>query len=219
MPEVRRILLLVALAAFLTACADDSGAPVPTPLMTPTPPAQAVIIYVLNPSQVPGYTRTTDATMNSGAVADEKNDPSLAARLDSDGFVHGATSAYAPPPNVAGTAFTDINSDALLFSSAAGATAYYNEEANLVDTAPVGGTLDFLGGLPHQHVDSMVSYASSQPPTNGDQVDRAFIALMRRGSVVTELFARGASTTATIASAFLPLVTAEQQLLARPLNG
>jgi hypothetical protein len=216
---VPRILLLFVLATLLAACADDSGAALPTPLTTPTPPAQAVIIYVLVPSQVPGYTRTSDSTLNAGAVADAKNDPGLAARLTAEGFIHGATAAYAPPPSVATPVFTAINSDALLFANAAGATSYYTEEANRVNTAPAGGTLDFLGGLPQQHVDSMVSYSSSQPATNGAEVDRAFIALMRTGRVVTEIFARGASASATVASAFLPLVTAEQQLLARPPNG
>lgn len=216
---MRTLIPLFALAALLSACADDSGAPVPTPLMTPTAPAQSVIIYVLTPSQVPGYTRTTDSTLNSGAVADEKSDPGLAARLDSYGFIHGATSAYAPPPSVADPVFTDINSDALLFGSAAGATSYYNEEANRINTAPSKGTLDFLGGLPSQHVDTMVAYASSQPPQGGEQVDRAFIALMRTGRVVTEIFARGVSAARTVAGAFLPLVTAEQRLLARSPNG
>ncbi len=216
---MRRVLLLVGVAAFLSACADDSGAPLPTPLTTPSPPAQAVSIFVLRPSQVPGYIRTSDTTLNAGAVADAKNDAALAGRLRSDGFIHGATAAYAPPPNVAQPAFTDINSDALIFADAAGATTYYIEEANRINTTPSGGTLDALGGLPRQHVDMMVAYSSSQPARGADQVDRAFITLMRTGRVVTEIFARGASPLATTASAFVPLVSAEQQLLARSPNG
>lgn len=216
---MRRVLLLFGLAALLSACADDSGAPLPTPLMTPTPPSQAVIIYVLSPSQVPGYTRTSDATLNPGAMADQKNDPSLAARLTADGFIHAADAAYAPPPNTSNPTFIDINSEAVLFGDAAGATAYYAEEANRITSLPTGGTLDSLGGLPYQHVDDLVAYASSQPPTASLPVDRAFIALMRTGRVVTEIYAAGTSAAATTATAFLPLVTATQQLLARSPNG
>ncbi len=216
---MRSAFFLSAVAALLTACADDSGTPLPTPLTTPTPPAQAVTIYVLRPSQVPGYTRTAERTLNAGAVADAKNDASLARRLTGEGFIHAATAAFAPPPNVADPPFTDVNSDALLFADVAGASAYYREEANRIDTAPVGGSLDALGGLPSHHVDAMLAFASSQPPRTGDQVDRAFITLMRTGRVVTEIFARGASPATTTAAAFLPLVTAEQQLLARSPNG
>jgi hypothetical protein len=216
---VRRVLLLCGLAALLGACADDSGTTLPTPLMTPTPPAQAVIIYVLSPSQVPGYTRTSDSTLNPGAMADEKNDPSLAARLTAEGFIHGADAAYAPPPNASTPTFIDINSEAVLFGDAAGAMAYFTEETNRINSVPAGGTLDALGGLPRQHVDDMVAYASSQPPTASLPVDRAFIALMRTGRVVTEIYAAGTSAAATTATAFLPLVTAEQQLLARSPNG
>lgn len=216
---MRRVLLVFGLAALLTACADDSGAPVPTPLMTPTLPAQAVIIYVLNPAQVPGYTRTSASTLNAGAVADAKNDPGLAGRLGAEGFIHAATAAYAPPPNTSDSAFTDINSDALIFGNAAGATSYYTEEATRINSVPTGGTLGALGGLPRQHIDNLVAYASSQPPQSGDQVDRAFIVLMRTGRVVTEIFARGGSAAGTTANAFLPLVTAEQQLLATSPNG
>lgn len=216
---VRSVLLLFGLAALLSACADDSGAGVPTPLMTPTPPAQAVTIYVLSPSQVPGYTRTSDATLNAGAVADEKNDASLAGRLTAEGFIHAAAAAFAPPPDTTSPTYSDINSEALIFNDVAGATSYYIEEANRINSVPTKGTLDALGGLPRQHVDAMISYASSQPPSTGQEVDRAFIVLMRTGRVVTEIYAVGASAANTNATAFLPLVTAEQQLLARPPNG
>ncbi len=219
MGRLRIALLIAGLGTALSACADDSGAGLPTPLMTPTPPAQSVIIYVLSPAQVPGYTRTHNATLNAGAVADEKNDQALSGRLTAEGFVHGATAVFAPPPNTSDATFTVINSDALMFTDAAGATAFYTEEANRINSVPNGGTLDALGGLPRQHVDTLVGYASSQAPQGADRVDRAFIVLMRTGRVVAEIYARGASPDKTNATAFLPLVAAEQQLLARSPNG
>lgn len=216
----RRYLLATAVfACLLTGCADDAGTQTPSPVTTPSLPAQAVIIYVLTPAMVPGYTRTSDLTLNAAALADQKADSALPARLAADGFVHGARASYAPPPSVATPAFTAINSDALLFTDAKGAQAYYAEEAGRINTAPTGGTLDSLGGLPQNHVDALLAFASSQPPQGGDEVDRAFIVLMRTGRVVTEIFARGASAAATTASAFQPLVTAEEGLLARPPEG
>jgi hypothetical protein len=188
-------------------------------LTTPTAPEQAVIIYILNPSQVPGYQRISDLTLNAGAIADQKGDPGLAARLTAEGFIHGARASYAPPPKVATPSFVAISSDALLFGDPTGATSYFSEEANRINSVPRGGTLDALGGLPRQHVDNMVAYASSQPPQGGSSADRAFIVLMRTGRVITEIFARGSSTATTTAQAFLPLVVAEQTLLARPPNG
>jgi hypothetical protein len=178
-----------------------------------------VIIYVLTPRQVPGYQRTSDLTLNAAVLADQKGDPGLRTRLASDGFIHGARADYAPPPNAAPLAFTAITSDALLFNDAAGASSYFTEEANRVNSIPKGGTLDSLGGLPRSNVDAVVAYASSQPPQGTDQVDRAFIVLMRTGRVITEIFARGASKSATTATAFQPLVVAEQTLLAKSPNG
>lgn len=211
---MRRLLLLFVLAMAVSACADDSGAPLPTPLTTPTPPALSVIVYVLVPRQVHGLTRTSEGTLNAGAVADEKNDQGLAARLTAEGFIHGAEAAYSAPPAAIDPTFTAVTSDALMFTDATGARAYYSEEANRINSIPSGGTLTAMSGVPRQHVDTMIAYASSQPPPKGDEVDRAFIVLMRTGRLVTEIFARGASSANTTAAAFLPLVTAEQQLLA-----
>lgn len=216
---MRRFLLALAAALLLAACADDAGVPTLTPPPTPSLPAQAVVIFVLKPSQVPGYARTADQTLNAGAVADTKNDPTLAARLIKDGFVHGATDSFAPPPNTISAAFGLITSTALLFNDAAGATLYYDEEAGRIDAAPPGGTVAPLGGLPSAHVDTMLALTSEQAARTDTPVDRAFIALMRTGRVVTELFANGTSAANTTAGAFLPLVTAQQTLLARSPEG
>src|ERR1035437_5680958 len=162
---MRRVtLLLLGLGALLlAACGDDTGTFLPTQLAVPTGPAQSVTIYLLTPSLVPNYKRTSDLTLNAGA--------------------------------------------------------YFKEEAARLNSVPQGGTLDALGGLPGQHVDDVVAYASSAPPIGGAEVDRGFIALMRTGRVVTEVFARGGSAANTNARAFLPLVVAEQTLLAQPPNG
>lgn len=218
---MRRVtLLLLGLGALLlAACGDDTGTFLPTQLAVPTGPAQSVTIYLLTPSLVPNYKRTSDLTLNAGAIADQKGDPGVTARLVSDGFIHGGRAEYAPPPTVGNPTFNDITSDALIFNDAAGAQAYFKEEAARLNSVPQGGTLDALGGLPRQHVDDVVAYASSAPPIGGAEVDRGFIALMRTGRVVTEVFARGGSAANTNARAFLPLVVAEQTLLAQPPNG
>ena len=218
---MRRASVLLALlgALLIVACGEDTGTFLPTQVGAPTGPAQAVTIYLLPRSMVPGYQRTSDLTLNAGAIADQKGDPALSGRLVSDGFIHGARAIYSPPPRVGKTTFNEISSDALIFNDAAGAHSYFAEEAARLNSVPPGGTLDALGGLPHQHVDELVAYASSAPPFAGAEVDRGFIALMRTGRVVTEIFARGGSAASTNARAFLPLVVAEETLLAQPPNG
>jgi hypothetical protein len=217
---VRRVLpIVVVLAAILAGCGEDAGGVFATPVPTPSPPQQAVIIYVLIPSQVPGFKRTSEFTVNAKTLADQKGDQGLTYRLGTYGFVHGARANYAPPPATNALAFSAISSEALMFNDAAGATKYFAEEAKRVNQPPPGGTVDPLAGLPRQHIDDMVAYSATQPPQGGDAIDRAFIVLIRTGRVVAEIFARGASPTATTVDAFTPLVSAEQTLLARPPDG
>lgn len=212
MARVRRLLLLAALVLAVCACGEDAGTQSPTPLMTPTPVAQSVITYVLPPGDVTGMSRTAEGTLNAGAVADVKNDQTLPQRLAAWGFIHGAQAEYSAPPFQSQPQFTVLTSIALLFDSARGAVAYYTEEANRINAIPPGGTLTALD-VPQSGVDTLIGYASTQPPANGDPVERAFIVLMRHGAVVAELFASGSSPANTTASAFLPLAVDQQRQL------
>lgn len=200
----------------LGGCGEDLGAPTPAAPLTPTPSSQAPAVYLLVPRQVPGYKRTTDRGLSAAQVVAEKNDPSLRQRLSADGFISGAQVAYAPPRNGAPAAFTVVIEDALIFGDARGANAYFREERSRIAVRPANGTIDSIRGAPTRNTSALAAFAAEQAPQGSDEVDRAFISLIRSGRVVVELFARGAHASSTTQAAFLPLMSALEDLLATP---
>lgn len=214
LPACGAVLSLLLLAG----CGEDLGAPTPSAVLTPTPRSQAPAVYLLAPRQVPDYHRTTDRGLSAAQVVAEKNDPSLRQRLADDGFISGAQVAYAPPRNGAPTAFTVVTEDALIFGDARGASAYFTEERNRIAVRPPNGTIDSIPGAPTRNASALAAFSAAQPPQGSDEVDRAFISLIRSGRVVVELFARGARASSTTQAAFLPLMNALEDLLATPVG-
>jgi hypothetical protein len=207
---LRWILTASVLAASLCGC-DPDVAP------TPTPAQVAARVYVLSPQQMRGYQRGTDNTINPQTLADQDKDPSLAARLVDEGWRDGVLDAYGPPKgNPAGLPFDTVTAQAIIFSSATGAATFFRDERKRIDVPPAKGTIADMAGVPAGSVDEVVAYDAFQPSANpGEARQRAFIALLRKGQVVVEVYAFAGANPVT-PSEFVALVTAEQELMQTP---
>lgn len=196
----------------LSACGGDTSLNSPTP--SPTPLSLAAVVFVLKPAQIPPpLTRTVNTALNPQLLADQRSDPGIINRLGADGFQSGARAIYSVSQAQATGNFSNISCDALLFSDAHGATAFYADEAARIGAKPANGTLTALT-VPTSDTDQLVAYDSVLNPTQaGDVASRAYIVLSRRGTVVSEIFA-SATSTSVAPGAFTPLVSAEESLLA-----
>jgi hypothetical protein len=201
---------LLAAAMTLAGCDPGTGP-------SPTPAQLAARVYVLSPQQVPGYTRNTDNTINPQTLADQDRDPALASRLQSWGWRDGALAIYSPPKNnPAGLPFNTLSSQAIIFSDAAGARSFFSEEQRRINVTPPHGTIAPLAGASSSGVDDIVAFDSTQPSSNpGEGNQRAFIALIRKGQVVIELYGF-AGANAVSPNQFLTDVTIEQELIQTP---
>ena len=208
---IRRLPLpLLALGVLLCACD-----PAPTP--SPTPAQLAARVYTLSPQQAPGYTRGTDNTITPQTLADQDNDPALAARLTALGWRDGAIEVFAPPQNsTAHLPFVTLSSQAIIFDTAAGASSFFSDEQKRIHTAPARGSITDLAGVSPSGIDALVAYDSTQPSANpGEGAQRAFIALLRKGQVVVELYGFAGANPVTPRD-FTVLITAEEELLQTP---
>jgi hypothetical protein len=219
MPRSRLVALAAAvgLGTLLAACDGAPPSPYSPSTATPTAPSVAPQTMVLRPDQMRAYTRTDDATVDAGTLADQESDQSLIQALQKQGLQVGARATFSDP-NQGGTPtpFVTVISQVLFFNDAAGATAFAADEGKRREVAPQGGTLTVLSGLPLGGADSIVGLSADTPAQSSDQpASRALFAIVRRGRVVAELLGGGPSDTATVAS-FTPILSLqEQQLSAR----
>jgi hypothetical protein len=214
----RILAVVLAAGGLLVACSDDHPAS-PFPVTPgPTPVQLAPQTMVLKPSQLPGYVRTGDSTVDAGALADQEGDQSLLGTLMRQGLQIGARATFADP-NRGGepTPFATVISQVLFFKDAQGAASFFSDERKRRGKAPDGGTLSTLADLPTGGADDVVGMAVSLPAqASCDPPARALFALIRRGAIVAELLGGGNAQTATT-DRFVALVTVqEQQLSARP---
>jgi hypothetical protein len=172
-------------------------------------PTQAARLFTLAPNDLPAYTRNIDAVLTPAVIADQLQLPNLQQVLVNDGMVSGSESEYAPQSGQTLT-FDTIDSRALTFNGAPGATSYFATEQKRIDVAPSAGTIAALA-VTTSRADASYAYTSSLPA--GTSSDLAYIFLARKGRVVVELFAHPNAGTPAV-SAFQSLVTMQDALLA-----
>lgn len=211
----RTVLVLATIAATLlvAGCESDRTA-------EPTPGLVAARVYVLAPRDVSGYSRTADSVVSPATLADQHHDAALTAKLTTQGFLDGALDLYSPSKNsTVVLPFQTISSQAIIFADAGGAAAFFRDEQQRVNKAPPNGTITPLVGVPNGNADALVAFDSTAPPAAPtDPASRAFLALIRRGQVVVELYAVAGPNSAT-PDQFVTYIRAQEELLAAPVRG
>jgi hypothetical protein len=197
--------VLISLSALTISGCDSST----TSLSLPNIPTLAARLYTLQPSGLPAYTRDVDTPLTPAVIADQLQQPNLQQVLINDGMVSGDEAEYAPQSGQA-PPFDTINSQALVFNDASGATSYFAGEQKRIDVAPNGGTIAPLQ-VSTKVADASAAYFSTVPA--GTSTDRAYIFLARKGRVLVELFGHPKAGAAAD-SGFQDLVTMQDKLLA-----
>jgi hypothetical protein len=218
MHRSRIVVAAVMLGGLLAAC-GDANPPSPYPqTANPTPPQLAPQSMVLRQSQLAGYQRTDDSTVDAGTLADQEGDQSITATVKREGLQVGARVTYADPnQGGAPTPFATVISQVLIFDDARGASSFFADEQKRRSKPPDGGTLASLA-LPQGSADAIVGLAATVPAqTAGDPASRALFALIRHGRYIAEVLGGGPETTATD-DRFDILVTAQEQQLSAQVS-
>jgi hypothetical protein len=207
----------LALGALLAAC-DSPPSPYAPNTPVPTPIVLAPQTMVLRPDQMKAYLRTQDSTVDAGTLADQEGDQSLLTTLKNEGLQVGARVSFSDPARGGPpTPFATVISEVLRFKDPAGATAFVNDETRRRSVPPAGGTLAPLSGLPLGGADDIVGLSANTPAqSTGEPPGRAVFAIIRRGSLVAEVFGGGPTSTATDANFVALVQLQEQQLSAKP---
>jgi len=205
---LRKRLAAVLLVSFCAATVSGCDS-FTTSLSLPNIPTLAARLYTLQPSGLPSYTRDVDTPLTPAVIADQLQQPNLQQVLINDRMVSGDEAEYAPQSGQA-PPFDTINSQALVFQDAAGATSYFTGEQKRIDVAPNGGTIAPLQ-VSTKVADASFAYFSTMPA--GAPTDRAYIFLARKGRVMVELFGHPKAG-APADSDFQGLVTMQDELLA-----
>ena len=191
-----------ALVALSVAGCDDAAAPRPPVPLTPNPsPVQyQPSVFLLRSDQMAGYHRSGSEALSPAAVASEAGDPSLAPTLTAQGYVQGARWTYQPASPGSGLPFLQVVSQAALFAASDGAARNETLERMRNDQPPSnGGTISTVTDIATPPgVDTLAVYRASST-LNGDNAT-SWLAVMRHGRVVAELFAGGTPTGATQAA-------------------
>ncbi|HEY6380144.1 MAG TPA: hypothetical protein VI316_13290 [Candidatus Dormibacteraeota bacterium] len=221
MPDslARRALVAAGLAALVAVAAcDDTGGTTPAIPAAPAATASAPLpaAFLLRNDQMPGYGRSNSRVLRPDILATEANDPALATTLIDQGFLEGAEWTFSPPqPGAPGRPFGQVVTRATIFRDAAGAGRNVETEKQQSDRAPSsGGSITVVTDLPATGVDSLTVYVAET--ANGAVSGQVFLAIMRRGRVVAELFAGGDPTTATEKNFAALLLLAEGRLATAP---
>ncbi|GAC1341449.1 MAG: hypothetical protein NVSMB29_11900 [Candidatus Dormibacteria bacterium] len=213
------VLLAGAALVILAACdsGDIPGAPASSAAVSPAG-HRAPNAYLLRVDQLVGYKRGGAQNVDPGTLADQENLPSLKEELRRQGFDSGARERFVDPGRDGPTQpFATIYSQALFFHDQAGAGAFFAAEGRRRDVPPAAGTLTPLTALPSTGAEQFLALEVDAPAsagTGGPQ--RAFLALMRRGSLVIDLFSQGDPATATVEN-FRALVVAQEKQLQQPV--
>lgn len=217
---LRRLAVGVAgavLGGLLLGGCDEGNPPSPLPVTPDTSPHDpSPSTYLLRSDQLPGYRRSASETLSAATLAAAAGDPGLARTLEGFGFRIGARFTYQPPAPTAALAFQQVVSLAELFATADGASRGDSEARRRERQAPSGGgAVDDVAGLPSGGVDDLVVYRSTSS-TAGTGTQQSFLAILRKGRVVVELFAGGDPGTATRESFSAVLASQELQLAGAP---
>jgi hypothetical protein len=221
MPDslARRALAAAGLAALvaLAACDDTGGNALAIPA-TPAPTASAPLpeAFLLRNDQMPGYGRNNSRVLTPDILASEANDPALGRTLSDQGFLEGAEWTFSPPlPGAPGQPFSQVVTRASIFKDAVGAGRNVETEKQQSDRTPSnGGSIMPVTDLPAAGVDSLTVYVAET--SSGSSSGQVFLAIMRHGRVVAELFAGGDPATATEKNFAALLLLAEGRLAAAP---
>ena len=214
-----RALGVAALAASLLVAACEDTNP-PSPLPATRDPNQALTLaptaFLLRPDQMPGYTRSASATLSPDSLASELGDPSLAPRVQSQGLTYGSRYTYiAPGAAPDSTAFREVVTEALIFQSPSGATAFVSDEKVRQDKAPgKGGTVAPLTAVASTNADEVTGFFATAPESDQTTPPQSYLVVVRRGRVVVELLAGGTVANATRAQ-FDTLLATQEGLLAQ----
>lgn len=213
----RTLVVTLALGAALTACGGDNP-PNPYP-GTPTPASLAPQSMVLRPTQMTGYKRTEDITVDANILADQASDQSLVGTLTKQGLQQGVRVTFSDPnAGAAPTPFVTVICEVLVFKDAGGATAFFGDEKGRRAQASQGGTVAPLDGLPTAGADAVAGLVATLPPQSADQApSHALFALVRRGRVVAELLGSGTTATATL-DRFTALLSTQVQEISAALT-
>ena len=201
-----RALLLTGVLLALAGCGTSSST------------AVTATSLLLQPGQLPDYTRTHQDPVTVEELAGDAGDPGAVDRISGQGLTDASRATY--QPRAAGTpAFEQVISEALVFHDTAGATAFYNDEQQRRARNPEGGgSVTMVSGLTAHGIDALAGFdAHISPQSAGGSPLEAFLFLMRKGPVVAELLTSGPQGTATMTSAG-PLL-AEQEALLSPVSG
>lgn len=213
----RAALIAVAMLSGVSVAACEDAAPAAsTAAPNPTASSPLPSLFLLRADQMRGYTRSNSRALSPDIVASEANNPALVKTLGDQGYLEGATWTFsAPSPNTAGLPFGQVVSEAAIFNDAAGAGRNADMEKAARNQQPSnGGSISPVADLPATGVDSLTVYVSES--TDGSSSAQSYLAIMRRGRVVAELFAGGDPTTATEKNFSVLLVLAEGQLASAP---
>lgn len=214
------VALLCALVATLLAACDDTNPPSPLPA-TPDPARSTSLSpssYLLRADQMPGYTRSSSATLSPGSLGDEAGDPSLKPTLEAQGMQYGARYTYIEPVATTSLAFNQVISQAILFNDAAGAQTFVRDEAVRRNVPPSnGGTVSTVTDFATLNSDQVLGFTAKAPADNPNTTvpPLTWLAVVRRGRVVVELVGSGTTDHATRAN-FDGLLALEQAMLATP---
>lgn len=200
---LKLLLPLLLLAACSDAVSQPTAVPTALPSLSPS-------VYLLKPAQVAApLQRNLDITLNAAQLADQRHDSSLNSELAAEGFSHGARALYGLKENSPAAPFTTVNSDAFLFTTAAGAHQFFRAEARRINSPPAGGTIAKLSE-PQTNTDEYAAFTATEVNA---QHNTAFVFLARRGRVIVEVYAEGDGAQ-TVAAQFLPLVQNQEINLA-----
>lgn len=220
---MRRVLSTVVLFACVLLVSACSGDNPPSPLpITPAPSGSTQLsaqIYVLRPDQLRDYNRAANATVSATTIAIQEGDATLQQKVEAQGLLSGVRATFQPPqtPTVP-TAFNQIISEGLIFRDVAGAGQFFSDELARRSMTAQGQTLAPLTGLPQTGVDDLRALqVTLAPQTTSGAPPKAYLALMRKGRVVSELLGGGTAGSATV-DAFSALLTLMEQALASPPN-
>jgi hypothetical protein len=218
LPPARTALTAVALLSALIIAACDDTAPAAGVPATPNATASSPLplVFLLRPDQMRGYTRSNSRVLSPDIVAADASNPTLAKTLSDQGYQEGAQATFSPPQqNPAGLPFGQVVTQAAIFTDAAGATRNVAMEKVARNQLPTnGGSIRPVTDLPATGVDSLTVFVAES--TDGSSAAQSYLAIMRRGRVVGELFAGGDPTTATEKNFSALLLVAESQLSSAP---
>jgi len=207
----RRVLQCLIIATVVSGCSTGTIANAPSP-----PGAKAPVAFALNLSALHGYVPQSSAVVTAQTLARQEHDQSIVGALQREGFQGGASNQFADPGTTAPTtAFAEVISQALFFTSASGAEGYFTDEMRRQrrQPPPPSGSTTQLALPGDERVDQAAGLAASAPAGTGGGVPvRTYFVLLRRGRVVAAVIALGDAAVAT-EQAFTVLIGAQVTLL------